>query len=369
MQPLKGVRVLEWAPYFPGPYLARLLGHLGADVVKVEPPTGDPARHLPPRFPDGTGFAFAASNAGKRSVVLDLKRRDDRARFLELVQAAHILVQGHRPSTAKKLGVDGPACLQKNPRLVYVGLSGWGPKGPWADRPGHDLAYQALAGCLLPHAGPPFTPPVPAADLLGAFWGATTALAALREAEATGRGRVVEVSLAGSALAGSMMQRGMALAGAPDAAPITGGWPGYDLYACKDGSIAVAILEPDWWAKFCQVVGVADLAAFPMGAARSHALAARDRVAHSLRQRTREEWMALLSAAGVPAAPVLGPEAAARAVADGGAFDPPHLADVREASAAPKLGGHQDDALRDWGTPPGRDASRARGPVGRKPRR
>ena len=139
---LTGVRVLDFSIWRPGPYATQLLADLGADVLKVEPPGGDPMR----AFPD----LFASLNANKRSIVLDLKDDQDRARAHELVADADALVEGFRPGVMDRLGLGYEAVRERNPAIVYCSISGYGQTGPLAEVPGHDLNYQAFAGVLAP---------------------------------------------------------------------------------------------------------------------------------------------------------------------------------------------------------------------------
>ena len=142
---LSGLRVLDLSIWRPGPYATSLLVPLGADVLKVEPPGGDPMRHYP--------GLFAAINEGKRSVELDLKDADGRARALELAAQADVLVEGFRPGVLARLGLDEAAVRARNPGIVYCSISGYGQHDPRAALPGHDVNYQAWSGALTPEGG------------------------------------------------------------------------------------------------------------------------------------------------------------------------------------------------------------------------
>ena len=141
-EPLQGVRVLDLSIWRPGPYATSLLVALGADVLKIEPPGGDPMRPY--------AELFQSINAGKRSVVLDLKGGDDRTRALELAAEADVLVEGFRPGVMARLGLDDQAVRAAHPGLVYCSISGYGQNDPRAALPGHDVNYQAWAGALSP---------------------------------------------------------------------------------------------------------------------------------------------------------------------------------------------------------------------------
>src|SRR6204780_4647763 len=155
---LSGLRVLDLSIWRPGPYATSLLVPLGADVLKVEPPGGDPMRSYP--------GLFAAVNAGKRSIELDLKDTAGRARALELATQADVLVEGFRPGVLARLGLDEAAVRARNPGVVYCSISGYGQHDPRATVPGHDVNYQAWSGALVPDGGTAsHLPPLPTAAL------------------------------------------------------------------------------------------------------------------------------------------------------------------------------------------------------------
>ena len=184
---LSGVRVLDLSIWRPGPYATQLLAEMGAEVIKVEPPGGDPMRvYLE---------LFASLNADKRSIELDLKSEEGRARALELAAEADVVIEGFRPGVAARLGVDDDAVRAVNPSVVYCSLSGMGQDGPLALAPGHDLAYMAWAGVLAPHGGPPVVPAVPMADLAGGMAAAMAICAAVVRQLRTGEGERIDVAM------------------------------------------------------------------------------------------------------------------------------------------------------------------------------
>ena len=168
---LTGVRVLDLSIWRPGPYATQLLADLGADVIKVEPPGGDPMRIFPE--------LFSNLNANKRSVVLNLHDPAERAHAYELAAEADALVEGFRPGVAARLGMGEAEVRSINPSIVYCSVSGYGQDGPLAVAPGHDLNYQAYAAVLAPDGGPPVQCAVPIADLGG---GLAAAMASVRRA-------------------------------------------------------------------------------------------------------------------------------------------------------------------------------------------
>lgn len=367
--PLDGVRVLDLTTLLPGPWCTMTLADLGADVVKIERPGGgDPVRTLHPPL-------FDLVNRNKRGICLDLASTDGRRALLALARDADVLVDGFRPGTLERLGLDGPVLEGVNPRLVRASLTGYGIDGPDRDRPGHDLNYLALAGALEPAAGdsdPPSPPRIPLGDLAGgALTAAVGILAALVRVQRTGRGGPLSVSLHEGTLA--LQTAGLA-ALAPDGDDLlTGRLPTYACYACADGGhVALAALERPLWRDFCRAVGRAELAERVPDPVRpgASAEALRTALAELFATRSRDDWTALFDAHTLCATPVLTlEEALARpqvarhgmTVTAGGRL---HLAcpirmagfDFRVARTAPAPGQHQVEVLAESG----HDAASAR---------
>ncbi len=294
--PLAGVRVLETATLLPGPWAGLLLAELGAEVLKLEPPGGDPARHYPPHR-GGVGYLFLLANRGKRSVVLDLKQPADRERFLALARTADVVLDSWRPEAAARLGLTPDVLAAANPRLVTCSITGYGAVGPRRQFAGHDVNYEAWAGVLALTGHPvtgPAIPAVQAADFGGGVFPAVVGiLAALLERERTGRGRQLDVAMAAGCVPLNVMALGMSDAGLEDPAPgdgmLTGGLPCFRLYRARTGWLAVGALEPKFWREFCRVLGLAELAGdgFAQGERR-------DDVVHLVERRLAEadaaEW-------------------------------------------------------------------------------
>ncbi len=264
--PLSPFRVLDLSRLLPGPYCSLILADFGAEVIRVEPPGGgDWTRYVPPLAPDGQSVLFHAVNRGKKSLTLNLKAEEGRAVFLRLVETADVLLESFRPGVMERLGLGYDRLAQANPRLVYCALSGYGPRGPYRERAGHDLNYIGLAGLLDltgPRGGPPVVPGAPVADLAGALWAAIGILLALLDRERTGRGQRVDASLLGGALsllpiAVSHLQGGQPMA--RGASTLTGGVVCYNIYETADGGyVTLSALEPEFWAAFCRAVGRED---------------------------------------------------------------------------------------------------------------
>ncbi|WP_045557815.1 CaiB/BaiF CoA transferase family protein [Streptomyces sp. FxanaA7] len=302
--PLSGCRVLELAGIGPGPFAGMTLADLGAEVVRVDRPGGSGL------FP---GFEHVdVLNRGKKSVLLDLKRPDAVRAVLDMAARADVLIEGYRPGVAERLGLGPDDCLARNPRLVYGRMTGWGQDGPLARLAGHDIGYIALTGAL--HAvgragGPPQIP----LNLVGDFGGGGTylvigVLAALREAERTGRGQVVDAAIVdGTAhlLAGTHMmlatgtwqdERGVNL--------LDGGAPFYAVYETSDGRhMAVGALEPKFYAELLAVLGLDEDPAVQHD--RTGWPRLRERLAAAFASRTQDEWAKAFSTSDACVAPVL----------------------------------------------------------------
>jgi alpha-methylacyl-CoA racemase len=260
---LEGLRVLDLTRLLPGPFCTMLLGDLGADVIKVEEPgAGDPARH------GTTGALFLLVNRNKRSLTLDLKTAEGRDLLLRLVDGADVLVEGFRPGVMDRLKLGYQVLAERNPRLIYATLSGFGQSGPYRDRPGHDLNYIALAGLLgynVDGAGHPVVPAMQVADLGAGTLAALAILAAVVSRQHTGRGQSVDVSLFGAAIAwlptllAPMISQGRPAA--PGEPVLSGGLPQYDVYATSDGRhVTLGALEPKFLVNFLERVGRPELA-------------------------------------------------------------------------------------------------------------
>ncbi|MBI5163728.1 MAG: CoA transferase [Magnetospirillum sp.] len=308
---LAGTRVLDLTLFIPGPLATQWLSDLGAEVVKVESPAGDPMRTMGPVDADGSTPFYKLANRNKTVIALDLKDERGHRQFETLVAKADVLVEGFRPGVLERLGF-GPARLAElNPRLVHCGLSGYGQTGPWAKRAGHDLTYAALAGALWatgPEARPVMTFP-PLADHAGAGMVVTAVLAALLRRGRTGKGTHLDVSLSEAALGWmggilTMAERGLALG--RETGPINGGAAFYRIYRCRDGRfLAVAPLEAKFWAAFCTALGREEWIhrqAEPMP--QNELIADLDSL---LLTKTRDEWAALLAPADCCVEPVLEP--------------------------------------------------------------
>ncbi|HEY72689.1 MAG: CoA transferase [Chloroflexi bacterium] len=293
-------RILDLSRLLPGPYCSRILADFGAEVVKIERPGGgDWLRRMPP-LTDGEGVLFQILNRGKKSLTLNLKSDAGRAIFLRLVETSDALLEGFRPGVMERLGLGYETLAQVNPRLVYCSLSGYGQKGPYQQRAGHDLNYIGLAGLLdLTGAreGPPIIPGAPVADLTGALWAAVGILLALLARERTGRGQRVDGSFLGAALSclpAALAQRAGRQPVERGGGSLTGGLICYHVYETQDGEyMTLAALEPEFWAAFCRAAGREDLIEQQF-APTLPGEPAYEELRAIFHTRTRQEWMEAL---------------------------------------------------------------------------
>jgi alpha-methylacyl-CoA racemase len=284
--PLAGLLVVDLSRYLPGAFATRELRRLGARVVRLEPPGGDPMRDTAPAWHD-------ALNAGAESVVCDLKAEPDLGHAL--AARADVVVESFRPGVVERLGI-GPGDLPES--VVYCSITGFGVEGAHAQRAGHDLNYLGWAGVLADTA--PGMPPVQAADLAaGALGAVTEILAALLERERTGRGDRIVVSMTH----GSHRLVAHRLGGDPLPRLLTGGLASYGIYATADGRLlTVGALEPKFFRRLCELIGVPELAE------RQYDAEAQDEIARALAdafaQRSLDDWLALFDGEDVCVGPV-----------------------------------------------------------------
>jgi len=244
--PLRGLRVLDLSRYAPGPFCTLILAALGAEVVKVEPlPAGDPLRSLDPD-------AFERLNAGKKSILLDLKSESGNRALRRLAKDADVLVEGFRPGVMSRLGLDHETLKDEAPRLVYLSLTGYGGDGPYRDRAGHDVNYLAAAGALEGVSRPPT---IQIADFAaGGLFAVVAVLSAILGRTPSSPGRHIDLSMHHGVL--SMMM----LAGGEAGKRLSGSFPNYALYRTRDGGgLSVGALEPKFWAAFCAGIERTDL--------------------------------------------------------------------------------------------------------------
>ncbi len=325
--PLDGIRVLDFTLNLPGPYTSFMLASLGAQVIKVEPPRGDPARHM--------GELFDMLNRGKRSVVLDLRDPSAAEPLRKLVQSSDILLDGFRPGVMARLGCGWPTASSWNDRLIYCSITAYGQDGPRRDEPAHDLNLQALAGvCHMERAsnGVPRGTVLPLSDFSTAMVAMSALQTALYQRERTGEGQYLDVAMSDAVLSWThVWGEGVDLAqaarqqlgaGADLAGPLLRkldrerlfALPQYGVYRCRGREyLALGIVdEKHFWKAMCEVLGLPWMIRLPMAARSALGPALRPIIAARLRTGRRDDWLRRFVAAGVPATPVHHPTAGKR---------------------------------------------------------
>ncbi|MFY9349043.1 MAG: CoA transferase [Sphingobium sp.] len=315
--PLAGIRVLDISQVMAGPFCCMLLGDMGADVIKIEPPkTGDSTRHsMGFRLKGEDSPGFLALNRNKRSIALNLKDDADREVLYALVKSADVLVENARPGVAARLGIDYDTLAKINPRLVYASISGFGQTGPWAQRPGFDLIAQAMSGILSSNGFPGMEPAknsIAVADLGAGLFSAYAILSAVIGREKSGQGQYIDASLLEAALGLSIWETTELWGTGKSPTPIGSAnrmSAPYQAVQASDGWFVIGAANQGLWLTFIQVLGRTELQDDPRystNAARvTNRIALIEELAPTFLTRTREEWIDALLAAGVPAAPIL----------------------------------------------------------------
>ncbi len=390
--PLAGLRVIDLSTVLAGPYATMLLADLGADVIKVEPPDGDPTRGWgPPWVGDAeagtrTAAYYLAVNRNKRSIRLDLRHPAGAAVLRRLLADADVLVENLRPGSLARLGFDEDALRDVNPDLVHLAISGYGPDGPAADRPGYDFVIQAVGGLMSitgdadADGGHPTKVGVAISDIVAGLFATIGVLSGLlaRRGDGPVRGQRIDVSLLASTLAVLVNQAQNAFT--------TGTAPGrrgnahpnivpYETFATSDGEIAVAVGSERQWPRFCVAIGTPELAADPRFATNGDRVTARAMlrplIAERLAARSTKAWLAALTAADIPCGPITdvltafhSPEAQARSMLV--EVEHPALGVLRQVgipiefggtpgavrTAPPLLGEHNAEVLAELGLGP-----------------
>ena len=310
---LSGLRVLDVTQVMAGPFCAMLLADLGADVIKVEPPSGDSTRQMPGAVA-GDSPSFNAVNRGKRSVVLNLKTSGGRDAFVRLARSTDIVIENYRPGVMAALGLDYPTLSALNPRVVYASISGYGQTGPSRDKGGFDLIAQGVAGIMSvtgEAGGAPVKAGVPLTDLGAGLFAAVGILAALQARHQTGVGQHVDTSLVDAGVALSVWEATEYFSGigVPQAlgsahrmnAP-------YQAIRCADGFITLGAANERLFRRLCDVLGHAEWTTMPEFADNASRVRNREALAARIESMTAEQprshWLALLEANDIPCGPI-----------------------------------------------------------------
>lgn len=329
--PLQGITILDLGRALAGPMCSMLLADLGAEVIKIEPPgLGDDSREWPP-LQQGESCYFVSFNRNKRSVVLDLASEDGKAAFLRMAQTADVVVENFRHGVMERFGLGHDVLRERNPRLVYCSITGFGRTGPRRDAPATDIYMQAFAG-LMGITGEPGGPPmrlgVSLCDLTTGVFAAYGVLAALQARAHTGRGQLVDTSL----LEGQMAFLSYLITAYYSTGKVPGpqgsGHPSivpYQAFRTADGWVALATFNDRLWQRAAAGLGLAELALDPRFDTNPKRLERRDELtailAARFATRTTDAWVAIMEARDVPLAPVntldrlvADPQVAARAM-------------------------------------------------------
>jgi crotonobetainyl-CoA:carnitine CoA-transferase CaiB-like acyl-CoA transferase len=305
---LAGLRVLELTQVMAGPFCGQVLGDMGADVIKVEPPEGDSTR-------EALGaMAFLAVNRNKRSLALDLKSPAHQAVLRRLARDADVVLENYRPGVAARLGAGWETLSEVNPRLIYASVSGFGQTGPYAQRPGYDLIAQGLSGVMSvtgEPGGDPVKCGIPISDLSAGLFCAVAILSAVIARERTGRGQWIDTSLFEGALALSVWETaelwgtGQVPQALGSAHRLTAP---YQALRTADGHLTVGGNNQRLWQRLCGAIGRPELADDPRFATNEDRMARRPELVAELEAalaaRGTEEWVSVLIEAGVPCGPI-----------------------------------------------------------------
>jgi crotonobetainyl-CoA:carnitine CoA-transferase CaiB-like acyl-CoA transferase len=311
--PLDGLLVADFSRVLAGPYATMLLADMGAEVVKVEGPTGDETRSWTPPERDGISTYYLGINRGKRSVVLDLREEADLALARELARRADVLIENLRPGGMAKFGLDFESVRRDNPRLVYASISGFG-SGAGADVPGYDLLVQAMSGLMSLTGspdGPGYRAGISVFDVMAGNHAVIGILGALRHRDATGAGQRVEVNLMSSALTGLVNHSSAWVAGGVVPYRMGNAHPSvfpYEPFPTADHDLIVIAANDRQFQRLCAALGIPEVAEDERFLRNGDRTANRDELRPLLEEqlatKPAQEWFDLLLAAGIPCGPI-----------------------------------------------------------------
>ncbi|MHB1318395.1 MAG: CaiB/BaiF CoA transferase family protein [Anaerolineae bacterium] len=374
---LEGLRILDLTRVLAGPYAGMVLADLGADVAKIEVPVkGDDARAYPPHV-HGESAYFMSLNRNKRSVTLDLKNPWGREVFIDLARCADVVLENYRPGAMARLGLGYETLKAVNPRLIYAAASGFGQTGPYSQRAAYDAVIQAMGGLMSitgPEGGPPTRVGTSIADITAGLFTTIGILAALNSRSQSGQGQMVDVAMLDSVVAilENAIARYVTTGEIPG--PLGNRHPAiypFEPFETADGQIMVAAGNDELWARLCQTIGISELAADPRFCTNpqrhENYTEMRAAVAEAMRRQTTARWQEALDAAGVPNGPINriddvihDPQVQARGMMQAiehpvaGMTQLPGIpvklsetpGSIRRA--APVLGAHTGEVLREW---------------------
>jgi crotonobetainyl-CoA:carnitine CoA-transferase CaiB-like acyl-CoA transferase len=310
---LKGLRVLDVTQVMAGPYCAMVLADLGADVIKIEPPTGDSTRQMPGAV-GADSPSFNAVNRGKRSVVINLKTAGGRDLFTRLARTTDILIENYRPGVMAALGLGYDALAAPNPRLIYASISGYGQTGPERSKGGFDLIAQGVSGIMSvtgEPGGPPVKAGVPLTDLGAGLFALVGILAALDHRHRTGEGQRVDTSLVDAGVALSVWEATEYFSGIGVPAALGSAHrmnAPYQAIRCADGYITLGAANERLFRRLCEVLGHAEWSGMPEFADNAsrvtHRVALAARIESITSLQPRSHWLTVLEANDIPCGPI-----------------------------------------------------------------
>jgi formyl-CoA transferase len=312
MRPLQGLRVVDLTRVLSGPYCTMQLGDMGAEVIKVEAPgKGDDTRAFAPPYQGDQAAYFLSINRNKRSITLDMKSAAGKEVLWRLIDKSDILVENFRPGAMERLGFGYDAVRKRRPAMVYASISGFGQTGPQKDRPGYDVIVQGEAGVMDitgPQDGAPYKVGAAIGDLVSGLYAAQGILAALIAAKSTGAGQHVDISMYEAVASLLTFNAGIYFATGEPPRRRGNAHPTivpYETFEAADGWINLGVANDDLWQRFCKAAERSDLAADERYTKAADRVRNREELVPLVRalvkERTRDDWMARLEAAGVPA--------------------------------------------------------------------
>ena len=300
MRPLSKLTVLDLTVNTPGPFCSMILSDLGARVIKIEPPGGDPLRQSGPTI-------FAGLNRGKESISLNLKTDADREVLMRLAEQGDIVLEGSRPGVAQRLGADYETISARNPGIVYCSISGFGQEGPWRDVPGHDINYLAVGGYMGAQTaieGRPWPPAILISDVASGLYAAIAVLAAVVGRESSPEGTYIDLSMTDAVLSlVGIETESTSTTGDERSTPNVTVIPTYGLFACADGRwLSLGIVHEDhFWQRFCDVAGLMELADLTFERRLERAGEIKIKLETTIAKRPSSEWEGELMKVDVPA--------------------------------------------------------------------
>lgn len=299
MRPLSNLTVLDLTVNTPGPFCSMILSDLGARVIKVEPPGGDPLRK-------SSASMFAGMNRGKESISLNLKSDGDRDILLQLAERTDIVLEGSRPGVAQRLGADYPTLSARNPSIVYCSISGFGQEGPWKNVPAHDVNYLAVGGYMGAQTaieGRPWPPAILISDVASGMYAAISVLAGVVNRVSTGHGVYIDLSMTDAVLSLVGIEAQTTSNEEEGNTPNVTVIPTYGLFACADGRwLSLGIVHEDhFWQRLCDVAGLGDISGLPFEQRVERAGEIKTRLEMTFAKRPSSEWERELMKIDVPA--------------------------------------------------------------------